>query len=201
MGDTVSYMQPGTSRHGIALKDNGWLDEPFPKDAQSSLGSSALTSQRLYVCQLGAFDGDIISGIGLNVQTAAAGTAPTRVKACLLTAVAATAIGTVQAVTADVQASLVGVTKDVILPFTAPYTKVGDGSVFAGILLNGAYGTTQPSLLRGLGSGSSAAHNAASGKLGRYGTVDGVTDLAVNDTPNIVFGGTNAISFWLPIAA
>jgi hypothetical protein len=134
------------------------LGESYPL-AQVNAGRTLATQALLGVLVPVQF-GTIVSGVGYCIQTAAAGTLPTA------TFVAIYDLTGVQlAVSADVKAlanwNATGLFSSA---FTTPWTVTQDGAVYACILKNGVYGTTEPqiaTMTAVTGSGKALGSNAA----------------------------------------
>jgi hypothetical protein len=136
----------------------GILAEPYPL-TQVNAGRTLATQAALGVLVPVHF-GTVVSGVAVCIQTAAAGTLPTGVF------VAITDLTGVQlAVSADVKALANWNTTGVFsFAFTTPWTVTQDGAVYAAILKNGVYGTTEPqiaTMTAVTGSGAKLGSNAA----------------------------------------
>lgn len=136
----------------------GLLAEPY-RLAQANGGRTLATQAALGVLVPVSF-GTVVSGVAVCITVAAAGTLPTG------TFVAITDLTGVQlAVSADVKAlanwNATGVFS---FPFAAPWTVTQDGAVYAAILKNGVYGTTEPqiaTMAAVVGTGAKLGANAA----------------------------------------
>jgi hypothetical protein len=136
----------------------GLLAEPYPL-AQANAGRTLATQAALGVLVPVSF-GTIVSGVAVCRTVAAAGTLPTAVF------VAITDLTGVQlAVSADVKAlanwNATGLTS---FAFSTPWTVTQDGAVYAAILKNGVYGSTEPqvaTMTAVTGTGSALGANAA----------------------------------------
>lgn len=158
----------------------GLVGEPYPL-AQVNAGR-ALTSQAvLGVLNPVAF-GTTISGVAYCIQTAAAGTLPTGVFVALYDLT-----GVQLAVSADVKALANWNTTGVFSSaFTTPWTVTQDGAVYAAILKNGTYGSTEPqiaTMTAVVGSGQKLGANAA-GAVTQTGqaTMPSPATLVANDS-------------------
>jgi hypothetical protein len=103
--------------------------------------------------------GTTISGVAVDIMIAAAGTLPTGVFVALYDLA-----GNQLAVSADVKAlANWNVTGLKSFPFTTPWVVTQDGAVYACILKNGVYGTTEPQIggvAQNTGTGSALGANA-----------------------------------------
>lgn len=136
----------------------GLLAEPYPL-AQVNAARTLATQAVLGVLCPVAF-GTTVSGVAYCIQTAAAGTLPTGVFVALYDLT-----GVQLAVSADVKAlanwNATGLFSSA---FTTPWTVTQDGAVYAAILKNGVYGSTEPAIATMTavtGSGQKLGANAA----------------------------------------
>jgi hypothetical protein len=136
----------------------GLLAEPFPL-AQVNTSRTLATQAVLGVLCPVAF-GTTVSGIAVCIETAAAGTTPTAVFVALYDLT-----GVQLAVSADVKAignwNATGLKS---FSFSTAWTVTQDGAVYAAILKNGTYGSTEPkiaAMTAVTGSGQALGSNAA----------------------------------------
>jgi hypothetical protein len=153
--ENLTGKPPPSAQVAIA---RGLLAEPYPL-AQVNAGRTLATQAALGVLVPVQF-GTIVSGVAVCIQTAAAGTLPTGVF------VALTDLTGVQlAVSADVKAlANWNATGIFSFAFTTPWTVTQDGAVYAAILKNGVYGSTEPqiaTMTAVVGSGQKLGANAA----------------------------------------
>jgi hypothetical protein len=120
----------------------------------------------------------------LNVQ--AAGTAPTTARAGI-----ADSTGKILALSGNVNAAANWVAGASTFPFASPYTILADGGYYACMLVNGSWGTTQPTALRG--AGASGTFGALGSAMLVYGIQTGQTDLpSVGSSMTLSAGGNTA---------
>jgi hypothetical protein len=136
----------------------GLLAEPFPLAQVNS--SRTLATQALLAVLVPVAFGTTVSGVAYCIETAAAGTLPTGVFVALYDLT-----GVQLAVSADVKALANWNAQGVFSsPFAAPWVVTQDGAVYAAILKNGVYGTTEPkiaAMAAVAGSGAKLGANAA----------------------------------------
>jgi hypothetical protein len=149
----------GKPAPGLSLAvARGLLAEPYPLAQVNT--SRTLATQALLGVLVPVSFGTTVSGVAYCIQTAAAGTLPTA------TFVAIYDLTGVQlAVSADVKALANWNTTGLFSStFTTPWTVTADGAVYACILKNGVYGSTEPqiaTMTAVVGSGSKLGSNAA----------------------------------------
>lgn len=136
----------------------GILSEPYPLAQVNS--SRTLATQALLGVLVPVSFGTVVSGVAVCIETAAAGTLPTA------TYVAITDLTGVRlAVSADVKAlANWNATGLFSFAFSAAWTVTADGVVYAAILKDGVYGTTEPkiaTMTAVTGSGAKLGSNAA----------------------------------------
>ena len=138
-------------RPQIALTAEGLITEC--ESSLSGEANSAPISQTIYGAVVGLRGGDVITGILLRNSTAAAGTSPTTARAGI-----ADSTGTILALSANVNAAANWPVGAVPLALTAAYTILADGAYYLCWVVNGAWGTTQPTpmLLSSLGASTTA---------------------------------------------
>jgi hypothetical protein len=138
----------------------GLLSEPYPL-ANVNAGRT-LTSQAVLGVLVPVSFGTTVSGVAYCITTAAAGTLPTGVFVALYDLT-----GVQLAVSADVKAlanwNATGVFSSA---FSTAWTVTADGAVYACILKNGTYGSTEPqiaTMTAVTGTGQKLGSNAALG--------------------------------------
>jgi hypothetical protein len=136
----------------------GLLSEPYSCSGANA-GRTMATQAVLGVLNPVTF-GTVVSGVAYCITVAAAGTLPTATFVGLFDLT-----GVQLAVSADVKAlanwNATGIFSS---PFTTPWTVTQDGCVYAAILKNGVYGTTEPQIATMtsiVGTGSKLGANAA----------------------------------------
>jgi hypothetical protein len=145
-------------------------------------------TQQVAGALIGLRGGDIATGIVLRNTVAAAGTPPTTVRFGL-----ADSTGKILVLSANLNALANWVQGPIQFPFTAPYTVLTDGSYYAVFVVNGAWGTTQPTPIR---AGYSQWYaNALPGKLPGAIQQTGQTDLPAIGASVPVAGGTNVFYY------
>lgn len=156
----VTAGTPGTwaqvvSREQLARTAAGVISEPFSPFSTPS--TAAPTSQSIEGILIGLRAGDVVTGIILRVNVAAAGTSPTTARFGL-----ADSTGKILVLSGDLKTAAEWPQGAVKFAFTAPYTVLADGGYFPCFVVNGTWGTTQPTLTRG--TSYTAATPAVSGK-------------------------------------
>ncbi len=145
-GSPGTWTQASASRDQLARTASGVISENFHPSATAQV-SLAPVSQTVYGILLGLRGGDVVTGVLLRNGVAAAGTLPTLARFGI-----ENSTGQVLALSGDESALAqwpVGANPH---PFTAPYTVLADGGYFACFVVNGTWGTTQPTLLRNVGT-------------------------------------------------
>jgi hypothetical protein len=158
----------------------GLLSEPYPL-AQVNAGRTLATQAVLGVL-VPVQAGFTVSGVAYCIQTAAAGTLPTAVFVALYDLT-----GVRLAVSADVKAlanwNATGVFSSA---FTTAYTPSTTGAVYAAILKNGVYGTTEPqiaTMTAVTGSGAAlGANSPAAVTQAAQATMPATATLVANDS-------------------
>src|SRR3990167_8391695 len=149
----MAFYYPTRDREQLAQTAMGVISEPFSPELATT--STAPTSQTVYGILVGLRAGDVVTGVLLRNAVAAAGTAPTTARAGL-----ADSTGKILILSGNVGAAASWPVGAMPLAFTAPYTVLADGGYFACFVVNGTWGTTQPTPQR---IGASAAANIAFG--------------------------------------
>lgn len=136
----------------------GLLAEPYPL-AQANAGRTMPTQALLGVLVPVSF-GTTVSGVAVCIQTAAAGTLPTNMFVALYDLT-----GVRLAVSANIDAlANWNATGLFSFAFTTAWTVTADGAVYAAILKDGVFGTTEPqiaTMTAVTGTGSKLGANAA----------------------------------------
>jgi hypothetical protein len=136
----------------------GLLAEPYSLSGTNA--GRTLATQALLGVLVPVSFGTTVSGIAYCISTAAAGTLPTATFVGLYDLT-----GVQLAVSADVKALANWNTTGLFSSaFTTPWTVTADGAVYACILKNGVYGTTEPkiaTMTAVVGTGSKLGANAA----------------------------------------
>lgn len=137
---------------------SGVLSEPYQLPQVNA--ARTLATQALLGVLVPVQFGTVVSGVAYCIQTAAAGTLPTGVFVGLYDLT-----GVQLAVSADVKAlanwNATGIFSSA---FTTPWVVTQDGAVYACILKNGVYGTTEPqiaTMTTVVGTGQKLGANAA----------------------------------------
>lgn len=111
--------------------------DPFPASSTSS--QTAPTTQTIFGLAVAASVGATITGIEIRNGVAAAGTLPTTARFGLLDST-----GKVLVLSGNVNATASWPTGPCRMPFTAPFTLAYTGIYFPCFVVNGVWGTTQP---------------------------------------------------------
>lgn len=127
-------------------------------DPVTATSGTAPATQKVYGDAFGFAAGTVVTGIVLRNAVAAAGTLPTTVRVGI-----ADATGKMLAISGNLNALANWAAGPNLLPFAAPFTIPTDGGYFLCLVVNGTWGTTQPTPLRATG-GIGAALGAISGK-------------------------------------
>lgn len=135
--DAASIAQT-KSRHQIKLAALGVLSEN--QDRMLVTGGVATVSQTVYGSLLGLRNGDVVTGVLLTNNVAAAGTTPTTVRSGI-----ADSTGKILALSNNLNATTnFPATGGCLLAFSSPFTITADGGYYACFVINGTWGTTQP---------------------------------------------------------
>ena len=176
----------------ILRTDAGFLAWNYPLAA--AVNNGALTSQRIAVAAIGLRAGQVVTNVCVQVQTAAVGTAPTNAFAGL-----ATKAGVMVAQTADIKAnagwSAIGIAP---FPLSATYTVPTSGLYYVAVLVNGSWGTTQPSLGRAVNLAVAASKISGGTQLwGDGGTAQSA--LPANAS-SLTLGTSETQTFWVAVS-
>jgi hypothetical protein len=172
VGSHLEVVAQSAMRRAVALNGRGFLCENI--DLATCPANISYTSQRAYFYgNLGILNGDTVTGVVMSILTAAVGvTNPTGAYVGLYNAA-----GTQLAVSANLNASaLWKATGFALLPFTPAYTATADIAVYAALLINGAWATTQASFFGG-NAGIKNIGTKVAGKMGMVQTVEGIATL------------------------
>lgn len=140
------------------------------------VNATAPATQAAFGALVGLRAGDAVTGILLRNSTAAAGTAPTTARFGLLDAT-----GKVLVLSANANAAASWGVGPIQFAFTAPFTVPADGGYYLAFVVNGTWGTTQPTPARAPSVVGGLA--AISGGVPLFITVTSQTDLpAINSS-------------------
>ena len=143
---TKSRTELGWTAEGIIVEN--WA----PAVSQSN---SAPSTQVVYGWLLGLHAGDVVTGVVLRNSVAAAGTSPTTARFGI-----ADSTGKILARSNNLAGAANWPANAVRFPLSAAYTVLADGGFYACFVVNGTWGTTQPTPYLGF---ASAANNTAVG--------------------------------------
>jgi hypothetical protein len=113
-------------------------------------------SQFVQMVAIGIPSGVVLTGIKMRVMVAAAGTNPTLVRAGL-----ADNTGKVLVVSNDLHTTAFQATGVMAFPFTAQFTTAYFGAYLCLVIVNGTWGTTQPTVIQFAGENSANAADGA----------------------------------------
>jgi hypothetical protein len=133
---------PRTDRTQVGVTAAGVISENGDPSVYGSTGSPS--TQVVYGQLLGLKAGDLVTGVLLRNQTAAAGTLPTTARFGI-----ADSTGKILALSGNDTALALWGTGANPHAFTAAYTVLADGGYFACFVVNGTWGSTQPLMIRG----------------------------------------------------
>lgn len=142
----VSTSGQGTPRDQLGRTAAGVLVESGNSTLYTT--GTAPVSQSVYGTLLGLRGGDIVTGIALRNNTAAAGSLPTTARFGI-----ADSTGKILALSGNDTALALWPTGANPHALAAPYTVLADGGYFACFVVNGVWGTTPPTPIRQTGSG------------------------------------------------
>jgi hypothetical protein len=188
VGSYVESVARSAMRRAVALDGRGLLCENI--DLGDAGQNIPYTSQRAYFFgNLGILNGDTVAGVVLSILTAAVGvTNPTGAYVGLYNTA-----GTQLAVSSNLNASaLWKATGFALLPFSSTYSAVADIAVYAALLINGAWATTQASFFGGNGGIKNIGTKIA-GKMALVQTVEAQTTLP---TPTATPADNAANAMW-----
>lgn len=132
--------QPTKDRTQLAATAAGIISENFGLAAAGQ--ASAPTSQVVWGWLLGLRAGDVVTGLQVRLVVAAAGTAPTTARFGL-----ADSTGKIVALSGNVGAAASWVAGPSAFAFTTSYTVPADGGYYGCFVVNGVWGTTQPTVV------------------------------------------------------
>lgn len=167
---------PGTA----SAVARGLLAEPFPLAQVNA--SRTLATQALLAVLVPVSVGMTLSGVAVCVETAAAGTVPTDVFVALYD-LTGTRLAVSATLKSDTKWTSTGVKS---FAFATAYDVAADGAVYAAILKNGTFGSTEPkvaSMTAVIGSGQALGSNAAAAVTqASQATMPTTAVLAANDS-------------------
>jgi hypothetical protein len=114
-----------------------------------AVNQTAPTSQAVFGTLIGLRGGDVLTGLKMRNATAAAGTTPTTARFGL-----ADATGKILILSGNVNAAATWAAGVNTFPFTATFTVPSDGGYFACFVVNGTWGSTQPTPVNMTNSGA-----------------------------------------------
>lgn len=129
------------SRQQLAQTATGVVTENVRTEALAS--TLAPASGSVFGFLVGLRAGDVATGLVLRVAVAASGTSATTVRMGL-----ASSTGVMLVVSGNLNTAASWGIGAAGFPFSAPYTVPADGGYFACFVVNGTWGTTQPTLGR-----------------------------------------------------
>jgi hypothetical protein len=169
----------GKSRADVLSTGLGYITETFPRGLFST--SLTMVSGRIYYNAIGLLEGDVISGLAVELTAAAA--------ALTLAKVALTnKTGTVLAISTDQSAGWTGAAHKDISVIT-PYTVPSDDVYYLSVLT--VFASTAPTIAMQSG-GSSINSNITNGGARPLAELSGQTDL-VNGTPTVLATGRTPV--------
>lgn len=151
---------------------------------------TAPSTQVVFGCLLGLRAGDVVNGVMLRNNTAAAGTLPTTARFGI-----ADSAGKMLAISGNLNALANWVAGPLPFPFASQYTAPADGGYYACFVVNGTWSVTQPSPLRNFsGTNAMLAYSTFAPPMFNWAAQ---TDLpAVNSSLTMTQGGA-AIGYWM----
>lgn len=169
VGQGGSQVRVENDRVSLSASAQGIITEVGPFSSYPN--SVAPQTQVLTAALMGLRSGDIVTGVGLRLAVAAGGTNPTTARFGI-----ADSTGKILAISANLNASAVwAATGAAPFPLASPYTVVADGAYYACFVVNGTWGTTQPTLA--YGSGATVAAGAFASGVTAFGAQISQTDL------------------------
>jgi hypothetical protein len=121
-------------------------------DPVLATAGTAPTTQKVFGDLFGFSAGQVVTGVVIRNVVAAAGSLPTTVRVGI-----ADAQGNMLALSANLNALANWAAGPNLLPFTTPFTIPSDGGYYICFVVNGTWGTTQPTPIRVTG-GVGASH-------------------------------------------
>lgn len=179
----------GVSRSDLLVQKRGLVSEAFPL-ILGSAGVVTMATQAALFTLIPFLPGDVVTNIVLSMDTAAVGTTPAAIYVGLYDK-----LGNRLAVSADLHASGIWTAGIgyVVAPLSAPYT-VGLADVYYGaFLINGTFGTTQPTFDRG--NPNTEAGKQLGTAPSQFGSQAGQTTLPASAT--IATPGGSGASIWM----
>jgi hypothetical protein len=185
-GSPGTWTNASASRLQLARTAAGVISETW--DPRTGTNAGAPASQALYGQILGLRAGDVSTGVVLRNTQAAAGTSPTTARFGL-----ADSTGKILVLSGNVNTAAEWPLAAVKFAFTAPYTVLADGGYFLCFVVNGTWGTTQPSPLR---ASSAAAVAGISGAVIPEFVWTGQTDLPAVGA-SLTITGVSGTSYYM----
>lgn len=179
------------SRAQNAIVSRGLLTEAYPMAAALN-ALSALTAGQITMALAGLSNGagDVVTNIVVCIGTAAVGTAPTMMKLAIVKK-----DGTVLAATANVNSDAKWLSTGYkAFALSSPYTVPADDGYYLAVLQVGAFGTTQPQLIRVGSNQAAGVTQLGSGTFIYASGGTGQTDITGTLSVNSAGSG---VSFWL----
>jgi hypothetical protein len=150
----------------------------------------APVSQTVYGVMMGLRNGDSVTGVAMLNSTAAVGTAPTTARFGI-----ADSTGKILAISGNLNAAANFPLGACLFAFAAPYSVTADGGYYACFVVNGTWGTTQPTLCKG-NFGPPVIFASVNGGAIPHFTWTGQADLpAVNSS--VTFAAASTQAYWL----
>lgn len=177
-------------REQVARTAAGVIVEQFSPLAATS--ATAPTTQTVYGMLHGLLAGDVITGVLMRNAVAAAGTLPTTVRFGL-----ADSTGKILVLSGNDNALAKWGLGANPHAFTAPYTIPVDGAYFTCFVVNGTWGTTQPTPILS-SNGGAAAMTAFGAKTPPTFQLTGQTDLPAVDSSVVITTGNNRAYYLAP---
>jgi len=165
-----TFIPGGSSdtRPQIALTAGGLITETFPASVTS--GNVAPPTGAIEASMVGFLAGDVVTGIVIRNSTAAAGSLPTTCRFGI-----ADSTGKMLILSGNLNALANWGTGLLQFPFTSPLTISVTGGYYLSFIVNGTWGTTQPTPI--VGASASLAAGAVGASPPLYGAQTGQTDL------------------------
>lgn len=141
-------------------------------DALAFASLQSPSTQTAYGVLLGLRAGDTVTGVGLRLGVAASGTAPTTARFGI-----ADSTGKILAISSNLNSGTGwSATGAAAFPLAAPFSITADGGYYACFCVNGTWGTTQPTILRGANQAAAMTPAFAGGVVPNFKWA-GQTDL------------------------
>lgn len=183
----MPFYYPTRERPRLGLTAQGLISEAYPGIVAGA--ATAPATQVVYGVLLGLRAGDVVTGVVIRNSVAAAGTAPTLARFGI-----ATSGGVMLAVSADGGAAASWGLGARQFALSTPYTVTADGGYYACYVVNGTWGTTQPTPLHAT---STVGYTAMTGGAAPAFQWAGQTDLpAVSASLTLTSSGR---TYWLGV--